>query len=189
VLDSGRFRTLAAEPGRAVVQSPPGPRTGLQITRELVLEPGAARAVLRRTMRNMSDCPVRWSLWDVTQLDCGDGRGGVRPGCHVRVPLNPASRFPGGYAVLYGPPDNPQWRTDGPGLFEVGYAGALGKVGLDSRAGWVAFGDGEWALLHQFAVRPGRTTRTAAPPSRSGPRGRAWRPAWTSASRSCGASS
>ena len=37
VLDSGRFRTLAAEPGRAVVQSPPDPRTGLQITRELIL--------------------------------------------------------------------------------------------------------------------------------------------------------
>ena len=37
-----------------VVQSPPDPRTGLQISRELILKPGAARAVLRRTMHNMT---------------------------------------------------------------------------------------------------------------------------------------
>jgi hypothetical protein len=89
-------------------------------------------------MRNLSDRHVRWSLWDVTQLDCGDGRGAVRPGCYMSVPLNPASWFPGGYLVLYGPPDNPQWRTDLPELFGIEYAGALGKVGLDSQARWAA---------------------------------------------------
>ncbi len=55
VLDSGRFRTLSVDPLRVVVQSPPDPRTGLQISRELILKPGAARAVLRRTMHNVSD--------------------------------------------------------------------------------------------------------------------------------------
>ena len=155
VLDSGRFRVLAADAQHVVVQSPPDPRTGLQITRELELEPGAARAVLRRTLRNLSDRHVRWSLWDVTQLECGDGRGGVRPGCHMSVPLHPASRFPGGYVVLYGPSDNPQWRTDQAGIFGIEYAGRLGKVGLDSQAGWVAFSDGEWAFVHRFEVRAG----------------------------------
>jgi len=155
VLDSGRFRTLSVDPLRAVVQSPPDPRTGLQITRELILEPGAARAVLRRTMRNASDHPVRWSLWDVTQLDCGNGRGAPRPDCHISIPFNPASRFPDGYVVLYGPHDNAQWRTERSPVFGVEYAGALGKVGLDSQAGWVAFSDGEWALLHQFDVDAG----------------------------------
>jgi hypothetical protein len=151
VLDSGRFKTLNADSSRVVVESPPDPRTGLQITRELTLEPGAARAVLRRSMQNMSNRPVRWSLWDVTQLDCA-----VQSICRISIPLNPSSRFPNGYRVLYGRSDNPQWRTDDSALFTVEYARALGKVALDSQAGWIAFSDGEWALLHQFVVRPGR---------------------------------
>ncbi len=157
ILDSGRFDALIAEERRVVVQSPPDHRTGLQITRELELEPGAARATLRRTMRNVSDRPVRWSLWDVTQLDCGTELRTVRPGCWMTIPLNPVSKTPGGYAVLYGPTDNPQWHSDRPGLLDVEYAGELGKVGLDSQAGWVAFSDsgGDWVFAHQFSVTPG----------------------------------
>jgi Domain of unknown function (DUF4380) len=150
VLDSGRFKTLSADASRVVVQSPPDPRTGLQITRELILEPGAARAILRRTMRNLSNRAVRWSLWDVTQLDCA-----IESSCRMSTPLNQSSCFPGGYSVLYGPRDNAQWRIDRPGVFSVEYARALGKVALDSQAGWIAFSDGEWALLHQFEVEPG----------------------------------
>jgi hypothetical protein len=152
VLDSGRFRTLNVEDRRAVVQSQPDPRTGLQMTRELILAPDAARAVLRRTMRNVSDRAVRWSLWDVTQLECGDGRGAVRPHCRMSIPVNSVSRFEHGFSVLYGADDNLQWRTDDPSVFGVEYAGMLGKVGLDSQAGWVAFSDDQWTFLHQFEV-------------------------------------
>jgi hypothetical protein len=157
VLDSGRFQTLASERSRAVVRSPPDPRTGLQITRELVLETGAARANLRRTMRNVSNRNVRWSLWDVTQLDCATEQRTVRPGCWMTIPVNATSRFAGGFEVLYGPADNPQWRMDRAPVFGVEYAGALGKVGLDSQAGWVAYSDpgGDWVLVHQFSVVAG----------------------------------
>jgi Domain of unknown function (DUF4380) len=156
VLDSGRFEVLVAEPLRVVVQSPPDARTGLQITRAMELELHSARGTLRRTMRNVSDRPVRWSLWDVTQLDCANLDGSARAGCRITIPLNPASRLPGGYAVLYGQADNPQWRRDRAGLLDVEYSGALGKVGLDSQAGWVAFSDtaGDWVFAHQFSVTP-----------------------------------
>ena len=151
VLDSGHFKTLTADSSRVAVQSPPDPRTGLQITRELTLEPGAARAVLRRTMRNVSERPVRWSLWDVTQLDCA-----IQSACRMTIPLNASSRFPSGFDVLYGPRDNPQWRTGDSTVFTVEYSRALGKVALDSYAGWIAFSDGEWALLQQFDAQPGQ---------------------------------
>lgn len=173
VLDSGRFATLAAGPLRVVVQSPPDPRTGLQITRELVLDARGAQARMRRTMRNVSDRTVRWSLWDVTQLECA-----ARPRCWMTVPTNPRSQFEAGYKVLYGAVDNPQWRLLAPNsshrtsaadftahpsdvaggrIFGIHYAGALGKVGLDSLAGWVAFADpsGEWVFVHQFEPQPG----------------------------------
>jgi hypothetical protein len=108
-------------------------------------------------MQNVSQKPVRWSLWDVTQLDCATEAGAVRAGCRMTIPLNRTSKAPGGYTVLYGPVDNPQWRTGRTGLLDVEYTGALGKVALDSTAGWVAFGDsdGDWVFVHQFAVTPG----------------------------------
>ena len=156
VLDTGRFQVLESGRMRAVVQSPPDPRTGLQITRDLSLEPGAARARLRRSMRNVSQRRVRWSLWDVTQLECAAPNGSIRAGCWMTIPLNSTSRYPDGYAVLYGASDNPQWRTEHRGLFGIEYAGALGKVGLDSQAGWVAFCDtgDEWMFAHRFSVEP-----------------------------------
>jgi hypothetical protein len=157
ILDSGRFELLEADRLRAVVQSPTDHRTGLQITRELELERNAARATLRRTMRNLSQRNVRWSLWDVTQLDCASDVDTVRTSCVMTLPLNPASDLPGGYSVLYGPDDNAQWSTARPELLDVHYTGALGKVGADSQAGWVAFADadGDWVFTHQFAVSPG----------------------------------
>ena len=155
ILDSGRFELLEADRLRAVVQSPTDHRSGLQITRELQLEPNAARARLRRTMRNVSQRTVRWSLWDVTQVDCATDADAVRPNCTMIIPLDAASRLRRGYSVLYGAEDNPQWSTARPGFLEVRYAGALGKVGVDSRAGWVAFADGGWVFTHRFEVTPG----------------------------------
>jgi hypothetical protein len=75
----------------------------------------------------------------------------------MSIPLNPASTMRGGYTVFYGLADNPQWRRERPGLLDVEYAGLLGKVGLDSQAGWVAFNDagGDWVFTHQFSVTPG----------------------------------
>jgi len=162
VLDSGRFTVTASEPGRVVVQSPPDPRSGLQITRQVTLDPLAARLSLAREMRNVSHRPVRWSLWDVTQLACGQidaaGRDDVRPGCRIYLPVSVSGE---GYSVLYGPEDSPQFRLAEPGLLVVDYAAALGKIGADDRAGWVAFadadgdGDGDWVLAHQFAYHEG----------------------------------
>jgi hypothetical protein len=146
VLDSGRFMIIQQKPLSVAVQSPPDPRSGLQITRELTLEPAAAKARLRRTMRNISDRPVRWSLWDVTQLECKDN-----PNCHMSVPLDPAN----GFHVMYGPPDNPQLDAHDPRLLQIRYQGKLGKIGAASQAGWMAFSDGEWAFVHQFEVQPG----------------------------------
>jgi len=102
-------------------------------------------------MRNVSERPVRWSLWDVTQLDCA-----IQSACRMTIPLNASSRFPSGFDVLYGPRDNPQWRTGDSTVFTVEYSRALGKVALDSYAGWIAFSDGEWALLQQFDAQPGQ---------------------------------
>jgi hypothetical protein len=168
VLDTGRYALKEAAvvegwPTAAVV-SPPDPRTGMQITRRFALEPGAAHATLHLEMRNASSRPRTWSIWDVVQLDATsiDTDGHVHPNKQAwfYVPTNPASRFPAGYNVMYGAQDNPEWQPDVcPGLFGAQYLFRVGKVGVDSQAGWLAFvnGAGDWAFCARFAVETGAT--------------------------------
>lgn len=84
-----------------------------------------------------------------------DGRLTYEPGCVVTAPVNPRSRFPAGYNVMFGAADNPQWRVDG-GLFVAPYQFEIGKVGLDSRGGWIAFANTAtgYAFAERFAVEP-----------------------------------
>lgn len=166
VLDSGRYRldALRADEQAAVVRmvSPPDARTGVQITRALTLRPHTSRVRLDLAFANVSARPVRWSIWDVVQLNAArrlpDGTTAHDPACVVTVPLNPASRFARGYNVMFGADDNPQWQADAEaGLFRAPYRWQIGKVGLDSPAGWVAFFGGEsgFAFVEHFAYEPG----------------------------------
>ena len=72
-------------------------------------------------------------------------------------PLNPQSRFPKGYDVIFGEKNNPSFQPDAPrGLMRVQYQYKVGKIGLDSRAGWVATVDGESGavFVQRFVFEP-----------------------------------
>ena len=166
ILDTGRYRlaelscTSAAATVRMV--SPAGSPTGVQITREARIRGGSSRLSLRLTFDNIADRPIRWSIWDVVQLRADrvgpDGRLTYEPGCVVTAPANPRSRFAAGYNVMFGAAGNPQWRVDPDlGLFIAPYRFEIGKVGLDSRGGWIAFANtaAGYAFVERFAVEPG----------------------------------
>lgn len=163
ILDTGRYRLadLASTGNRARVRlvSPSGSPTGIQITRAAHITAGSSRLHLHLTFANIADRPVRWSIWDVVQLRADrigpDGRLTYEPGCVVTAPVNPRSRFPGGYNVMFGAADNPQWRVER-GLFVAPYQFEIGKVGLDSRGGWIAFANTAtgYAFAERFAVEP-----------------------------------
>ena len=167
VLDTGRYRLARAEveAGKAIVAmvSPPDPRTGVQITRQATLEPNSTRLKLELTFTNISARPVRWSIWDVVQLRSGrlaaDGAATFDPCCLITAPLNPHSRFPQGFYVMFGAADNPQWTADpAEGLFTARYLWEIGKVGLDSPAGWIAFSNtaAGKAFVERFTFFPGQ---------------------------------
>ena len=81
-----------------------------------------------------------------------DGQLAPETECVVTAPLNPNSKFDAGYYVMFGDPKNPQWQSDNTsGLFIGNYKWEIGKVGLDSRAGWAAFANK--ATQQAFAVR------------------------------------
>ena len=74
-------------------------------------------------------------------------------------PVNPRSRFLEGYDVVFGAKDNPSFRTDWRrGLVEVNYRYQVGKIGVDSPAGWVATVDGGSGavFVQRFKFEPNR---------------------------------
>ncbi len=163
VLDTGRYTVdeavCSAEEASITLASPPDTRTGIQIQRRFRLGRGTSRVKVELGFRNISDRVQRWSIWDVMQLDASrrDDSGALTwdPTCSVTTPLNPESRFEQGFNVMFGDADNPQWRTVD-GLFRADYLWQIGKVGIDSQAGWVAFSQGSrgLSLIETFAVDP-----------------------------------
>ena len=93
-----------------------------------------------------------------TQLDGGKSDGsGHNPLLRSWCPLNPESRFPKGYSVIFGAPDNPSFQPDPQrGLMRVQYQYKVGKIGLDSLAGWVATVNGESGavFVQRFVFEP-----------------------------------
>jgi hypothetical protein len=74
----------------------------------------------------------------------------------VTTPIHAQSCFERGFNVMFGSDDNPQWQTH-EGLFRADYLWQIGKVGIDSPAGWIAFvrGSREVAFVEQFTVFAG----------------------------------
>ena len=163
ILDAGRYHLVelssTGSEARLRMVSPAGSPTGVQITREARIAAGTSRVNLHLSFTNIADRPVRWSIWDVVQLRAerigSDGRRAYEPGCVVTAPENPHSCFPAGYNVMFGAPDNPQWCAEhDQGLFVGKYMFEIGKVGLDSRGGWIAFANRAtgYAFVERFAI-------------------------------------
>jgi hypothetical protein len=140
--------------------SPPDPRTGIQIRSSFALEPHSTRVQVELAFHNIGARSVRWGIWDVVQLEAGraagDGGREHDPTCCVTAPVNPNSSFAQGYHVMFGAADNPQWQVED-GLFRAQYQWQIGKVGLDSPGGWIAFYQGSRgvAFAARFAHWPG----------------------------------
>lgn len=166
ILDTGRYtlNEMSSDGTKAVVRmtSPADPRTGVQITRQFTIFKGSSRVQLDITFRNVKDQPIRWGIWDVAQLRAdkknSDGTLTHDPGCTVSIPVNPKSRFPDGFNVMFGEPNNPQWQVDQSArLFTAPYLWQIGKVGLDSPGGWIAFANSTqgYAFTETFEYTPG----------------------------------
>jgi hypothetical protein len=164
VLDGGRYRaeiTANTPDGVAVtVTSPPDARTGIQFARTISLSPGSTRVRLECAMRNISLRPVRWAIWEVTQLDAADRSAPTRFNSDLWAycPLNPRSLHAKGFYPIFGQATHPSFRADEQeGLLTVRFDYRVGKVGLDSNAGWLAVANGQsdHCFVAEFGYVPG----------------------------------
>jgi hypothetical protein len=162
VLDGQPYKLekLRAKRGETAIRLTSGkdPRSGIQFSRVVRLFDDCTRVGFEATMKNVDTKPRRWGIWAHTQLDAAKADGSA-PNALIQAwcPLNPQSHFPKGYSVIFGAPDNPSFQPDPQrGLMRVQYQYQVGKLGLDSRAGWVATVNGESGavFVQRFVFEP-----------------------------------
>lgn len=132
-MEAGPYQVTLYQNGLRLT-GPVSQNWGLRSVRDFKLLPGADTLVLRETFCRVAPAsgarqapPV--GLWNVAQ---------IRPQATVYLPLNPRSRFPGGFYTFGAAPAAPGWDVAG-GLLAITYQPGVGrKVGVDARNGWLA---------------------------------------------------
>lgn len=157
VLDSGPYGWAVEQADgdgagavRLTMISADDARTGLRVERTIVLCPGTASYDLHLRAVNVSDRPVRWALWNVTQR-CSDrpGAGGV----DVGVGLAPTSGTRQDVLDVLSGTGFPQTESRGD-VVRVPHQDVVGKVGFPTARGWVAHVACGTTCTQRFDVDP-----------------------------------
>lgn len=133
-------------------------RSGIQFTRGIKIFENASHVGIDCRMENIDSKPRRWGIWQVTQHNTADRGGrGYDENVHVYCPINPESKHPKGYKVIYGPDDNPEFNIEN-SMMSARYLHQVGKVGLDCSAGWYALVNETYGyvFVERFDWAPGR---------------------------------
>ncbi|MEV5643135.1 DUF4380 domain-containing protein [Streptomyces flaveolus] len=167
VLDSGPYAyavDVADDGSRAAITLTSGddPRTGLRLTRGIVLEAGRADFALRLSARNVSAQSVRWALWNVTQLP---GHPARQPGDGVW--LGTAGSGAPDTVDLVAGTGRPRVERRGD-VLHVPAQDVVGKVGFPDAAGWIAHVGPAGTWTYRFPVDP------TAPYTDGGSRAEVW---------------
>ena len=145
VLDAGPYTAEIVEngPDEAAVRltSQSESRSGVQLGRVLRIRSGSSTVSVELMMKNTSKRTVRWSLWEVTQHDAADATDPKQfnKDLWAYCPVNPRSMYPRGFNYMFGLVNNPGFHLDDSGrMLRAHYQYQVGKVGLDTDAGWLA---------------------------------------------------
>ncbi len=162
VLDGGPYNALIYEdkdrPIGINLTSLPDKKTGIQLSRLLTIFDDTTHISIDASMKNIDTQNRRWGIWAVTQFDTANKKdSGYNKNFWAFCPLNPKSKFENGYKVMFGPEDNPTFQPDKQQqMMKVRFQYQVGKIGLDSSAGWIATVDGTagYVFVHQFNFKP-----------------------------------
>lgn len=162
VLDGGPYTAqVISENGKPVaiqLTSQKDKQSGVQFSRLLKTFDGTTRVSIDATIKNIDTKPRRWGIWAVTQFDTANRHGdGYNQNFWVYCPLNPKSSLYKGYRVLYGTVNNTSFKPDCLNqMMRVHYENLVGKIGMDSSAGWVATVDATdgYVFVHRFTYQP-----------------------------------
>lgn len=139
VLSTGQYRSDLSRDFTATLRSLPDPLLGVQLIKEIVIDPESGDLGVSQTITNVSPQKVSFCHWD---------RTAVQPGGYVIVPLAKKSRFKEKWAMLRDEGGKSQYDGDAPeservdvnrGFLYAKAAGEPTRIGLDSDAGWIAY--------------------------------------------------
>jgi hypothetical protein len=146
----GLWRGQATKDYMVSVMSEPDATVGLQMEKEILIEPGTGDLGITQRMKNISDKETGFCLWDRTLC---------KGGGFALLPLNKRSRFKAGWSIrrtidekyVYdgNKPHSPRVKI----LNDVLVArtgGEATKVGADSDAGWIAYVRGKLLFVKYF---------------------------------------
>lgn len=118
--------------------------TGLRFSKEIRLFRGSATVQIRHRMRNISLCPVRWAVWQVTQQSACRGLS-------VTVPLQ-------NFRQIYGDQDYKNCEAlSEKGLWRLSYVNQVAKFVVNPASGWLATSHNDLcsALVETFPIFQG----------------------------------
>jgi hypothetical protein len=165
VLDGSKFKAdiVKETPAEVAVRvtSPPDPRTGVQFVRTYHVYAGTTRVQVDQVMRNISRRQIRWGIWHLVQHDAADANDPAKPNpdLYMYVPVNRHSMFPRGFYNPYGDSRHPSYQVQhGGSMMHIHYLYRVGKVALDSAAGWYAVVNGQKNIcfVENFKYFPGQ---------------------------------
>jgi hypothetical protein len=140
----------AADGASLLLTSEADPAVSIRIEKRVTIDPETGALGLVQTMTNTGSSSRAFCLWDRTLCQGGG---------FALVPLAPRSRFKAGWSLLkdgvYGGdcPSHPRVALmDGVLVAHAG--GTSAKLGVDSRAGWIAYVRGRILLVKYFPVFP-----------------------------------
>ncbi len=155
VLDAGPYEseTFQAEhAGRIHLKSQHDEYSGITLERDVEISSGSSIVRLHHTMRNTSRRPVRWSIWQVTQVDAATG-------LELFVPADKARQTLGDLPYKKALFDLPtkRWRLT--------YDNQVAKFAVQANQGWFAALDRGrgMAFVEMFPVHPGAEYPDGAP--------------------------
>jgi hypothetical protein len=136
------------------VVSAPDPTVGVQLSKEITMEPETGALGVLHRMKNIAATNVSYCLWDRTLCEGGG---------YAFFPLNRKSRFKAGWALkrkgegrgFYDgdTPEHPNVTLFG-NLLVAKCDGPASKLGADSDAGWIAYVRGRLLFVKYYPYFP-----------------------------------
>jgi hypothetical protein len=131
--------------------------TGVQLGRDLVINPEDGALGINSWMKNVSETNISYSIWDRTMC---------KPAGYVLVPLNRKSRFAAGWRIRNKVDDrfvdeSKDLRSPFAKVLDhvlVAKTGGLAtRIGADSDAGWIAYARGRLLFVKYFPYESGKS--------------------------------
>lgn len=151
---TGQYEGVAGKNYTVTVASESDTALGIQLGKEIVIDPETGHLGITQWMKNVSDKEVAYCLWDRTLC---------KGGGFAFFPLNKKSRFPARWSIrnkidaqhVYDgkTPESPNVRIID-GVLVAKTTGSATKVGADSDAGWIAYARDRLLFVKFFPYYP-----------------------------------